>query len=162
MHFARFREPIYRYVRCGCRNAGEAEEFTQDIFLRLYRELESGKQVEHVSKWLYVVARNVLIDRSRRRGAQTVQPVVAEVWEQLAETVPDAAPTSEQLLFDGRQAAQLEDALACLTPLQRQCFHLRAEGWRFREIAELLEVSTPAAADAVYRAVERLRRKLEE
>jgi len=48
-----------------------------------------------------------------------------------------------------------------LTPLQRECLHLRAEGFRYREIASLLELSPSTVMDAVRRATLKLSREFD-
>jgi len=48
-----------------------------------------------------------------------------------------------------------------LTTLQRECLHLRAEGLRYREIAELMKISISTVADAVRRATVKLAREVD-
>lgn len=157
-YFLQFHEPVYRYVICVNRDPHEAEEITQETFLRLYRALEDGKSLESVRRWVFTVARNLAIDRHRRR--KHAQPVLDEAWATLEATVSDGRPTSEEVLVERTRTEQLEAALGCLTDLQRQCLHLRAEGLLYREIAETLGISLCGAADALQRAVKKLRRKI--
>jgi RNA polymerase sigma-70 factor, ECF subfamily len=158
-YFLTYRSSICRYVRHGCGSA-DAEEVTQEAFLRLYLALERGEQIESVVRWLFRVARNLVIDRGRSRSARYVKPVLHTVWQQLAETVPCQQPTCEDVLVDESRLVELQMALSCLTDVQRQCLHLRWEGLLYREIAEVLDMSVPGVADAVQRAVSKLRHKL--
>jgi RNA polymerase sigma-70 factor (ECF subfamily) len=52
-------------------------------------------------------------------------------------------------------------AVLNLTSLQRECLHLRAEGLRYREIADLMEITISTVADAVRRATVKLAREVD-
>jgi RNA polymerase sigma-70 factor (ECF subfamily) len=158
--FLRYQASVYRYVRYGCRSA-EAEEITQEAFLRLYVALERGERIESVQRWLFTVGRNLAIDKSRHRGLRHVTPVLRQVWERLADTVPCKQPTCEEALLDESRLTQVQAAMWRLTDLQRQCLQLRSEGLLYREIGEVLGISVASVADAVQRAVGKLRHHLE-
>ena len=66
--FELLRDPIYRYV---CRLIGkraEAEDLTQETFLRLYDSLQKGQAMGNVRPWLYRVAHSLAIDWLRQQG----------------------------------------------------------------------------------------------
>lgn len=156
--FDRWSDSIFRYLTCAGADAGEAEEITQETFFRLFRTLHSGKEIENASAWLFRVAHNLSIDRSRRvTPLSTALPDVA----QQAEEKPDPHPTPETLFLDNERMARLERAVRSLTAMQRNCLNLRAEGFRHREIAEVLGVSLSSVADALRRALTRLTKEPE-
>jgi RNA polymerase sigma-70 factor (ECF subfamily) len=156
--FTELRESVYRYVAYAIRNPAEAEEITQETFLRLYRALDGGHRIESIPRWVFSIAHHLSIDRTRRRERLYVKPVLEPAgWRLLEESVPDEAPSSEELLMETSRAERLNAALATLSPVQRQCFQLRLEGLRYREIAEVLGMSITGVADAVQRAVKKLK-----
>ena len=67
----------------------------------------------------------------------------------------------EKLMLQRERLDRLRIAVLNLTPLQRKCLHLRAEGLRYREIAGLLELSPSTVMDAVRRATLKLAREFE-
>jgi sigma-70-like protein len=56
--FERLRTPVYAYVLAVCGRAGEAEELTQEVFLRLYSYLRAGNRVRSTRAWVFRVAHN--------------------------------------------------------------------------------------------------------
>jgi RNA polymerase sigma factor (sigma-70 family) len=65
----------------------------------------------------------------------------------------------ERTVLERERRELLREAVMSLTPLQRECLHLRAEGLRLREIADLLRISISTVADATRRASVKLARQ---
>ena len=65
--FQAYRDRIYRYVLHMVRNRGEAEDLTQETFLRAHRRLYLLRHPEAVGSWLYRIATRVSLDRLRQR-----------------------------------------------------------------------------------------------
>ena len=61
-----YREPIYRYVLSMARDAAEAEDLTQETFLRAHAKLPTLDDPTKLSSWLYRIATNVCYDRFRQ------------------------------------------------------------------------------------------------
>src|SRR5689334_6292589 len=59
LHFLELNTPVYRYLSYACRHQSDAEELTQEVFLRLYRALEANERIESVRHWIFRVARNL-------------------------------------------------------------------------------------------------------
>lgn len=157
--FERWRDPIYRYLMGAGAAPNEAEDITQEAFFRLFRTLLSGQNVQNVRHWLFRVAHNLLVDRSRQvEPLSTTLPMIA----QEAEERPDPRPTPDEILMDSERSAQVHRAFKTLTAMQRNCLNLRTEGFRHREIAEILGLSMPSVADALRRAITRLSREQNE
>jgi RNA polymerase sigma-70 factor (ECF subfamily) len=158
-YFTNYRDPIFRYLQYGCR-CSDAEELTQEVFLRLYRALHRGDRIQDVPRWLYTVARHLAIDRNRSRHVMHLIPVLEKVWRRLLDTVPDQSPTTEAVLIGQNRNDKFREALDCLTDTQRQCLQLRAEGLMYRQIADAMHMSVSGVADSVARAVTKLKTKL--
>lgn len=150
--FELLRDPIYRYV---CRLIGkraEAEDLTQETFLRLYDSLQKGHAMGNVRPWLYRVAHNLAIDWLRQQGR--LEQIEADT-SPLA-TALDAAPNAEQRLLARERCQRLRTVLAQLSPQQRHCLFLRAEGLGYREIGEVLGIGVSTVATFLGRAIKRL------
>jgi RNA polymerase sigma-70 factor, ECF subfamily len=157
--FERWRHAIYRYLTSAGATPNEAEDITQEAFFRLFRTLLSGKRIENAHHWLFRVAQNLLVDRGRHiELLSTALPEVA----QEADKKPDPHPTPEEILMDSERSVQVHRAVQTLTANQRNCLNLRAEGFRHREIAEILGLSMSSVADALRRAITRLSREQNE
>jgi RNA polymerase sigma-70 factor (ECF subfamily) len=143
-------------------NEADAEEIVQEAFLRGYQRLESYQQRSSVGTWIYRIAVNCAlnwISRPRivaeyRHGEETDPE---EKTVQVA--APDADP--ERVLLSREIATVQEKAMQRLTTTEKTAFVLRhLEDRSISEIAEVLEMAPNTAKQAVFRAVQKLRREL--
>ncbi|MGH9963041.1 MAG: RNA polymerase sigma factor, partial [Pyrinomonadaceae bacterium] len=79
--FEQWRNSVYRYLMAVYGNAGDAEELTQEAFLRLYRCLRGGQVVNNPRSWIFRVAHNLAIDRYK--SEKHVTPLDRDCWEEL-------------------------------------------------------------------------------
>jgi RNA polymerase sigma-70 factor, ECF subfamily len=157
--FVAHHSEICRYLaQRGCLTT-DAEEMTQEVFLRLYRTRLGGLDVDAPRRWLFTVARNMAIDHVRR--ARHHQHLTDCTSSDAAERVADTAPTREELMLSESRRAALAEALGELTDLQRECLHLRAEGLSLLEIGAIVNISVSGASDAIRRAIRRLQKELD-
>jgi RNA polymerase sigma-70 factor, ECF subfamily len=157
--FEQLREPLYRYILMITNDPERSEELTQDCFLRLHLRLQARDSVDNVKAWLFRVAHNLAIDSARRTGGResVVEP---EAWQRFEATRADAALDPEQSMLAGERLRQVDRAIEKLSPQQRACLHLRAEGFRYREIAEILGVRESTITENLRRALARLMKEL--
>lgn len=149
------RNPVYRYLTASFGHPAEAEEIAQEAFLRLYQQLKSGQEIGDLRSWVFRVAHNLAINLQKGRGR--LETMDAHAWERLSELREDPAPNPEQRLLRVEKFERLHAAIARLSPQERQCLHLRAEGLRYREIAEILGLSVTTVAKSLYRAIDQLK-----
>jgi RNA polymerase sigma-70 factor, ECF subfamily len=155
-HYLVLCRPLTGYLRRRLRSETEAEELTQDVFLRLYVHVRAGHTVTNVRAWTFAVARHLVVD-ARRRGHSN--PVCAS-------TTPDdiacPAETIDSFLDRKDRRAIVEAAIAALPTLQRQCLAMRAEGLRLKEIAAALDCTISTVASSLQRAVNNVRRRIDD
>ncbi len=150
--FNELREPVYCYLLTICRNPEEAEELTQETFLRLFHELSAGRQVDNTRAWIFRVAHNLAISsKRRRRELSLVSAGPGEI-----DAVCDHAPNPEDLASEKERREHLAESFQKLTDQQKRCLHLRVQGLRYREIAGVLGISIWGVADALERAIRKL------
>jgi RNA polymerase sigma-70 factor (ECF subfamily) len=156
--FDQLRVPVFRYVIRKTRDSGRAEEITQETFLRLFRHLKEERPIDNPKAWLFTVANNLAIDAGR--GDSHFQDLDETTWNRIEDKRQGAADP-EQLTLQRERLERLRLVVLNLTALQRECLHLRAEGLRYREIAELMSISVSTVADAVRRATLKLSREFD-
>jgi RNA polymerase sigma factor (sigma-70 family) len=155
---ARFRRPLMTYFLRRVGDRCEAEDLTQQVFMRLlgvYTELEQDRAHHYV----FTVAANLLKDRGRQAMSQRhAAPNGMLVKEIIAEVMEDRSP--ERVLL-GKEA--LSDVLATLDELgekTRDIFVLfRLENMRHREIADLLGMGVSTVEKHVMKATHHLAAK---
>jgi RNA polymerase sigma-70 factor (ECF subfamily) len=153
-YFEQWRDPVNRYLVAVFGHRAEAEEITQEAFLKLYRSLHDGQSIGNVRAWIFRVAHNLALNRLR--GQQFVELLDEDSWEELRQSLLDAKPNPEQSLLQQEKFNRLRGAIARLTLSERQCLHLRTKGLRYREIAEILNLGTTTVAETLYRVIDKL------
>src|SRR5258708_1040823 len=111
----------------------EADEVTQDIFVRTWQKLGQFRGESAFGTWLHRLAVNVVIERRRsfaiQRARMSDDPAVLDL--------ATAAPARADLTVD------FENAIVQLPPGAREIFTLHhVEGYKHREIAEMLPITT--------------------
>ena len=141
------------YRMLGRRDA--AEDLAQDVFLQLYRKLDSIESSEHLGFWLRRVASNLAIDRLRRAPyIETYTPDVA-----MLEAV--AAPESHETADDHLMTRALAKLLGELPPAPRAVMVLRYQEDRdVADIAATLDMPVNTVKSHIKRSLTALRGKL--
>lgn len=137
---------MLRYTVSITHHPAEAEDLVQEAFLRLFRELQAGVSIRDPRAWLYSVVHRLAIDYHRHP-----QHNEAPDFE-----VVDRRANPEAAAIETERGQWLANAVASLSPQQRQCLSLRAEGLRYREIASILGVQISTVRTMIVRAVSRL------
>jgi RNA polymerase sigma-70 factor (ECF subfamily) len=148
--FEELRKPLLRYLICLGLSADEAQDVVQDAFLNLHRSLAGGAAHENVRAWLFSVAHNQARNRQKSYHRRFGAPLEDGTLQMLDESTPEHAVLKKE------KFRQLSSAIRTLTEAERDCLLLRAEGLRYREIGEVLEMATSTVADTVDRAVKKL------
>ncbi len=157
--FRVYHTRIYNYVYRLLGDAKDAEDLTQESFLKAYRALLRGEQPLNLSAWLYRIASNTCLDMLRRRRLIRWQPLgnLLAVLEIAGGRSPE-----EEVLRSERRAerrARIERVLAQLRPRYRMYLILRErEGFSYQEIASITGDSLNTVKVTLYRARERARR----
>lgn len=147
------RRDVFRYVLTLRIQPSVAQDITQEAFLRLYLELQKGGSVQNHRAWLYTVAYRMAVDQHR-------QSEVKEDLSTIQEIVSCPYPDPEQQTLEAERSTRLHKALMDLSPQQMNCLNLRAEGFQYREIGEIVGISTSTVAEFLRRAIVKLRRAL--
>ncbi|MDX1506408.1 MAG: sigma-70 family RNA polymerase sigma factor, partial [Spongiibacter sp.] len=111
-------------------NRGEAEDLTQEVFIKLYRHLERGGRRDNLSAWLYRVATNSGYNAIRSRTRR---------WQRNTVLVPnplDAESDPAQTVARQETQRRVRAALSQLAERDVQLLLLRQMGLSYRELAE--------------------------
>jgi RNA polymerase sigma-70 factor (ECF subfamily) len=158
-YFQQFQRPVFQYLLRRTHDAGQAEDLTQETFLRLCRHLQKERSLENPKAWLFTVAGNLVIDLHRKEC--NITDVNEFIWEEVGNSRSTVQSDPETLLLQNERLDRLRTAVLNLTPLQHECVHLRAEGLRYQEIAEMMAINISTVASAVRRATVKLAREVD-
>src|SRR6266480_193088 len=110
---------LYSVVFALTRNPDDAEEVTQETFLRFYVHLKSGRQVAgDPMNWLVCVARNMVVDRARRSRRENTR--YASDWRRIGHSFCDHGLSPEAFAILTGQEQETIRLLNTLEGLQRQ------------------------------------------
>ena len=143
-------------------NEADAEDVVQEAFLRGYRKLESFELRSDFGTWMYRIAVRCALDRISGARINEDSRVGEESDPQQHQVqMADSATGPERLLLSGEIGAMQEMAMLSLTPTERTAFVLRhMEDCTSEQIATALGIEPNAAKQAVFRAVQKVRRRL--
>jgi RNA polymerase sigma-70 factor (ECF subfamily) len=150
--FQEAREDVYRYLLTLGLFPPQAQEATQEVFLRLYTTMRKGEEIRNPRAWIFRVAHNLgLKIRARQNPLVPFDP-------EMEAHLSSGAPDPEQTLVDRERALQFHRAVEGLSEQQRRCLFLRMEGLRYPEIGVTLGISASAVGEFLRRAVLRLKK----
>jgi RNA polymerase sigma-70 factor, ECF subfamily len=155
--FDQFRNPLLRYLLSFGLTIQDGEEVVQEVFLALFQHLQRGKSRANLRGWVFRVAHNLALKRryQTRRSLEVGNEGGAE------ELVIDPAPDPEAQLAISQYQQRLLAVLHALPEQSRMCLSLRAEGLRYREIAQVLGMSLGAVSLSLARSLARFARASE-
>jgi len=155
--FDREQVPLRRYLMFLGVRPEAAEEFVQEAFLRLHQHLRSGGERTNLRAWLYRVVHNLAVSEmqaARNRWTETIED------GGVASQIVDRRDNPEEVFLAGQQQQKLEAALKKLPEAQRRCLVLRSQGLKYREIGEVLGLSTSTVGEHIQRGINQIKESL--
>ena len=158
--FELLQGPVYRYLVGILEDSTEAEDLTQEAFLRLYLAVRKGETIGSIRPWIFRVAHNLAVDQ-QRKGRHT-GTLDQDQLDLTCDRTPDSSPDAEQRVLIKEQHQRIQSALARLSPQERRCLDLRTEGLRYREIAETLGIRVSTVVNFLERGIVKIMRQIHE
>ena len=143
-------------------SAQEAQDLTQDVFLRVFKTIKTFRSAEgSFHTWLARVTRNLLIDHYRRTRQERVTDSIEEQLPMLQEKGGSAAARPDQALAGQEASEILQATLQKLSPDLREAVILRdLQEMEYREIAEVLDIPEGTVKSRINRGRAELARLL--
>ncbi|WP_219834299.1 RNA polymerase sigma factor SigW [Paenibacillus sp. R14(2021)] len=159
-----YQDKLYHMTYRMLYNRQEAEDVVQEVFLRVYKNLERYDATMKFSTWIYRIATNLCIDRLRKRKPVYSLDAESSDHEGLDgyAMIPsdDRTPESELLLSDTQRI--IHQAIETLPAKYKSVMVLRyLEELSLQEIGDVLDMPVTTVKTRVHRGREFLRKKLE-
>ena len=156
--FDRYHQSLFSFFYRLSGNAASSEDLVQDVFLRMLKYRRSFRPDSQFRAWMYQIARTARIDRFNKYGAETLQPFDGEAMaDPLRAGRPDAHLEATERM------ALLQKALLKMPEEKRELLVLaRFLDMEYGEIAVLLQIEAGAVKVRVHRAMNELRRIVNE
>ena len=154
--FDQMRDRLLRYVVSFGLPVQDGEDIVQEVFLALFRHLRLGRSRTNLCAWTFRVAHNQALKRQSqaRIGVHQIMDESALSME----LVLDTNPSPEDQVASNQRRQRILAVVSALPEQDRRCLILRAEGLRYREIAEVLDISLGAVSLSLERSLARLAR----
>lgn len=161
----RYQDQIYHFIYRMVKNAAQAQDLTQETFIKAFRALATFNSDYAFSTWLYKIAANNCIDFFRKKKLKTFSldvPIQAKDGE-LQRDFADHDQNPEHELISRERAGQIQVAIDSLPEKYKQAILLRhSKDKSYEEIADELQIPLGTVKVRIFRAREMLKSKLKE
>lgn len=162
--FSEYQRPIYNYLLRMTQNQTEAEDLTQETFIRVQRGLPTFRGEASVTTWIYRIATNASLDHFRRGATRQAKAALSlEETESDREWVPnETASSPEQVAAQSEMSDCVQRFIWRLPPSYRTVLILHdLQGLKNRQIADVLDCSLDTVKIRLHRARKKLRASLD-
>jgi RNA polymerase sigma factor (sigma-70 family) len=159
----KYRNLVFSIMVKMVRNHQEAEDLTQEAFMKAFNSLSSFNDEFAFSTWLMKIASNNCIDFLRKRKLRTysIHEPIQYKDEKIEIDIPDHEPTPEKNLLQSERAKMIQSAIDELPERYRYVILLRhKEEKSYEEISEILNLPLGTVKAQIFRAREILNKKL--
>lgn len=146
-----YKERLYWHIRNMVKNHEDADDILQNTFIKVFRNIGKFKGDSKLFSWMYRIAANESItflnSKERKMGISS-----EELQERLLDNL------ESDVYFEGKEIqVKLQKAIATLPTKQRQVFNMRyLEEMKYREMAEILEVTEGSLKSNYHHAMKKV------
>lgn len=159
-----FQARVFGYVRRMLPSGEDAEDVTQEVFLKAYRNFPNFDGRSSLRTWLFRIAHNLCIDRARRRG-RSPEPLSLddETPESAGFEIADTGPDPERIAITEELRRAVESAIGEMSEKLRAVLLLHdREELGYPEIAATLGIPLGTVKSRLFLARQDLQRRLQE
>ena len=153
--FEAHRARLLAYILAFGISSHDGEEILQEVFLSLFRHLQMGRSRHNLRGWIFRVAHNLAL--KHRQANQRWQNAL-EANATASESYADPSPNPEEHALSVQRQMRLTSVVSALPEQDQWCLRLRAEGLRYREIANVVGISLGSVSISLTRSLARLMR----
>jgi len=160
----KYLKPIYGFVFSYVKNGHEAEDITQETFVKVWKNLKKFKKEKNFKTWIFYIAKNTAIDYLRKKKAVPFSAFEnADGNNFIEETIPDIRPSADQIVYQNQIESQILKATEKLSADHRKVLFMRYRDFlSFKEIAGILGESINTIKSRYRRALLALKNEITE
>jgi RNA polymerase sigma-70 factor (ECF subfamily) len=156
------RESLYLHALRVTQNQADAEDLLQDTMMNAYVAFHSFREGSHLKAWLYRILTNMYINDYRKKQRRPKQYSTAELTEQQLSDISQRAAaglrSAEEQALDSLPNNDIKAAMLALPDQFRLVlYYADIEGFRCREIAEIMQIPAGTVGSRLMRGRQRLR-----
>ena len=160
----RYKKKIYYIAYDITGDQADAEDVSQEVFIKVFRSLKTFRRNAKISSWLYQISVNASIYLLRKKSSKPEKSMDDIERADIQESLPGTgtrAQNPEKSAEDFLIQKHISQALQKVSPKERSVFVMRHYNeLKIREIAEILSISPGTVKALFYRATRKLRKEL--
>jgi len=160
----RYQRDVYGLAYDLCGNHHDAEDLSQDVFIKAHRALGGFRADAKVGSWLYRITMNAFLDSRRRKPVQVVSlhaPGGTDGADEVPLDLPATGLTPDGIARDARIREDVERALDVLSAQERTVFVMRHyHDMTIRDISTSLSIAEGTVKSMLFRSIRKLRDRL--
>ena len=160
----RYKQKIYYLSLDLTGSHHDAEDLSQEVFIKAYRHLDGFRGDAKFSSWLYRITVNTCYDMNRKKSVKAIKLQESFDDTHIQEHEPfgsDVVKNPEKKAEAGLMQKHIEQALQRLTDKERSVFVLRHyQHLQLSEIADILKITVGTVKSTLFRAIQRLQKEL--
>ncbi len=160
----KYQQRVFRLVIGFVHDKEEAEDITQEVFLRAWQSLNKFRGESSFSTWLHKIAVNICLNYSRKKSANRLVTRISSFFDPEHEKeiqIPLYEDNAEEIIIKEEHSAWLKRALDSLPENQRTAIILsKYDDLPQKEIASVMNLTEGAVEALIQRAKKNLREKL--
>jgi RNA polymerase sigma-70 factor (ECF subfamily) len=158
-----FKQPVYYLALDLAGNHHDAEDISQDVFIKAYRGVGRFRSDSKLSTWLYRITLNTYIDSKRKKSHKMVNLTEKRDHDDVdpLDTIPDDAGDPERAASSTEITEHISAALEKLSEQERVVFVLRHyHDLPLKEISQGLGIAEGTVKSLLFRSIRKLRKRL--
>ncbi|AKL96833.1 RNA polymerase, sigma-24 subunit, ECF subfamily [Clostridium aceticum] len=147
--YEKYKQPIFSYIYYLSQNTTEAEEVCQDVFLKVYLNIDKFEGRSSLRTWIYRIAKNTFLEYKRK----TKKEVLMEEITLLNDPLLDEASSPEDCLLNNEAHIRIKETLMKISEKHRTFIILRdIQNLSYQEISEITDLKLNTVKVNIYRA----------
>jgi RNA polymerase sigma-70 factor (ECF subfamily) len=160
----RYKQPLYYYCYRLCRNHADAEDLSQEVFIKVFQNIEQFREEAKMLTWIYRIAANAFIDKKRKKVVSLVETDNPQTQTELDTAVMQSQREEMNPEYQAESTLiqkHIDTAMRKLSDKEKTAFILKHyEGLAIKEIADIFKTSEGTVKSHLFRAVKKLQKSL--
>ncbi len=152
----KYEKMVYNLAYRIFNNYSDAEDMTQEVFLKVYKNIQKCSGKECIKTWVYTIAYNTCIDEIRKRKGKANISLNSTIDSDEGEyqiEIPSKEATPEKQLINKEEIKEIENAINKLSEVHKTLFFLRdIKGLTYNEISEVMGINIGTVKSKLNRA----------
>ncbi|MFI3230816.1 MAG: sigma-70 family RNA polymerase sigma factor [bacterium] len=160
----KYQKMVYNLCYKVFNNSSDAEDFTQETFIKVYRNLHKCQEKSSMKNWIYTICYNTCIDEVRKRKGKNNLSLDLDLElddDSIKIEVPSNEKTPENIMIEKESLLEVEQAVNSLSQTSRTLIYLRdIKGLSYSEISEIMNINLGTVKSSLNRTRKNLQKIL--